>query len=145
MNKVNLSNEELMLSLLQRLRNIDLDHCPEFVGVISPAQMVLLEQIFQSPGCGVQEIAERLKLSSPTISVGVGKLEEGGLVERKSNPLDGRAVQFFITQKGLSVHSRFREVRLIKFRRLLSGLDLEEQNRLLKLLERALDHAENQS
>lgn len=138
-----LSNAELMLSLFQRLRNLDLDHCPEMLGVISFAQMILLEQIFTNPGCGVYEIAERLNLSPPTVSVGVGKLEKGDLIERKDNPSDARAVQFFITQQGQSVYRRFRDARINKFRRLLSGLDSHEQNRLLQLLERALDHTEN--
>ncbi|MFW5714544.1 MAG: MarR family winged helix-turn-helix transcriptional regulator [Brevefilum sp.] len=136
------SAERRMLSLFKRLQKIGLNRCPNFEDITSPAQMALLEQIIQHPGCGVQDIASALNLSAPTVSVGVAKLEERGLVERKPDPDDRRSVQFFITDNGKELHERFNQARLEKFHHLLSGLSKQDQINLLNLLERALQSAE---
>lgn len=138
----NTSPEEKALRLFKRLRQLDFDHCPGVSGLISPAQMTLLDKITEDPGCGVQDIADRLDISPPTVSVGVNKLEESGLVMRKPNPEDGRSVQFFPTVSGETLHKKFQQSRLKKFRRLLAGLDSQEQDTLLELLERALNNTE---
>jgi DNA-binding MarR family transcriptional regulator len=138
----NIPAEEQMLSLFRRMRKLGLGDCPNMIEAISPAQMTLLEQIVVCPGCGVQDISERLTLSPPTVSVGVNKLEERGLVERKPNPTDKRSIQFFVTEKGQFLHNKIHDARLRKFRRLLSGLDSKDQQTLLTLLTRALTSAE---
>ena len=138
----NVSPEERALGLFMRLRQLDFDHCPDLSGIISPAQMTLLDKITEHPGCGVQDIADQLDISPPTVSVGVSKLEESGLVEREPNPKDARSVQFFPTAHGKNLHSRFQKSRLQKFRRLLAGLNPQEQGALLELLERALNNVE---
>lgn len=142
MSENNTSNEQRMLALFKRLQKLNINHCPNFDNIISPAQMALLEEIKKHPGSGVQEIAERLSLSAPTVSVGVAKLEERDLVERKPNPEDRRSVQFFITSAGKTLHHKFNQARLGKFHRLLSGLTQQEQAHLLNLLEQALRSAE---
>lgn len=138
----NTSSEEKALRLFMRLRQLDFDHCPEVSGLISPAQMTLLDKIFEHPGCGVQDIADYLDISPPTVSVGVSKLEESGMVERKPNPNDARSVQFYPTEQGEGLREKFHKSRLRKFRRLMAGLNSQEQEVFLQLLERALNHAE---
>jgi len=138
----NASPEERALGLFTRLRQLNFDHCPDLSGIISPSQMTLLDKISEHPGCGVQDIADHLDVSSPTVSVGVSKLEESGLVEREPNPKDARAVQFFLTAHGKNLHNRFQKSRLQKLRRLFAGLNSQEQEALLKLLDRALNNAE---
>ncbi len=135
------SNEKRMLALFKRLQKIGLNRCPNLEDIISPAQMALLEQIIRQPGCGVGDIANALNLSAPTVSVGVAKLEERGLAERKPDPNDRRSVQFFITGSGEKLHKKFNQARLEKFRRLLAGLNAQDQVDLLNLLERALQSA----
>lgn len=136
------TNEQRMLALFTRLRSLELDRSPHMFGDVSPAQMTLIEQIAQHPGCGVQDTADRLGLSAPTVSVSVARLEESGLVERRPNPSDRRSVQFFLTEQGKSLHAQFQNMRLRKIRRLLSGLNPQEQQEFLRLLSRALNMAE---
>lgn len=138
----NISPEEKAMRLFMRLRQFNFDHCPDVSGLISPAQMTLLDKIAKNPGCGVQDIADHLGISPPTVSVGVSRLEESGMIERKPNPEDGRSVQFFQTSKGEALHNKFQKSRLRKFHRLLAGLDSQEQEALLQILEKALNHAE---
>jgi len=145
MNSDNTSASARLLGLLKRLRELRLEHCLEFGGVISPAQMTLLEQIAAHSGTGIQEIADQLNLSPPTVSVGVSKLEESGLVERRPHPKDGRSVQLFMTLRGQSLYDEFQAARQHRLHLLLAGLDPGEQAVLLKLLGRALNYAEKQN
>jgi len=144
MNNENVSAEKRLFGLFKRLRNLELDHCSDMNGTISPAQITLLEQIASHPGSGVQDIAQELNLTPPTVSVGVAKLEENGLVERKTNPSDKRSVQFFLTDEGESRYQRLTEIRLRRFTRLLAGLDEEEQETFLRLMERSIQSAEQE-
>jgi DNA-binding MarR family transcriptional regulator len=138
------SAEKRMLALFIRLQKTGLNRCPNLEDIISPAQTALLEQITKQPGSGVQDIANALNLTAPTVSVGVAKLEERGLVERKPDPHDRRSVQFFLTPAGEKLHKAFNHARLEKFHWLLSGLNMQEQTDLLDLLERALESAESE-
>jgi DNA-binding MarR family transcriptional regulator len=136
------SVEEKFIELMKRLRKLGLDTHPLKGVAVSPAQMTLLDWIATSPGCGVQDIADGLKLAPPTVSVGVRKLEENSLVERKPNPQDGRSIQLFVTRRGQSLQRRIKVSQRQKFHRLLAGLTSQEQVLLLQLLERALQAAE---
>ena len=111
----------------------------------SPSHLGLVEYVASNLDCGIQEMAEALKLSTPTVSISVRQLEKNGLIERKPNPEDGRAVQLFLTQKGKEVHQRANSFHRRKFEQLLAGLNEDERDTLLNLLERALDAAENQN
>jgi len=134
--------EERLIAILDRLRRIALDQNPlEDRGVTAP-QLALLQSVAAFPGCGVQELADGLRLTAPTVSVAVRRLEDAGLLERQPDPADGRAVRLFLTDQGEVMQHRARTFRLNKMRRLLSGLAPEEREELLALLERAVDAAE---
>lgn len=142
MNSQENKNEQRMLALFTRLRNLELDRSPNLFGGVSPAQMTLIEEIARHPGCGVKDAADRLGLSAPTVSVSVAKLEESGMVERKPNSADQRSVQFYLTEQGDALYAKFHNMRLRKIKRLLSGLNPQEQEELLRLLSLALNRAE---
>ena len=143
MNSENSNSTNKFINLMKRLRKLGLDAYALKDVSISTAQMTLLDWISTSPGCGVQDIANALKQTAPTISVGVRILEKSKLVERKSNPLDRRSVQFFLTPKGDVLKKQIQRYQHRKFQLLLSGLIPQEQERLLKLLEKAILIAES--
>lgn len=134
--------EERFFELMKRVRKLGLDTHSLGDSPVSPAQMTLLDWIAASPGCGVQDIADGMRLTPPTVSVGVRKIEESNLVERKPNPLDGRSVQFFLTRQGQALQRQIQASHQQKFRRLLASLTPQEQETLLGLLEKALNAAE---
>jgi len=136
--------EERFFELMKRVRKLGLDTHPLGDSPVSPAQMALLDWIAASPGCGVQDIADGMRLTPPTVSVGVRKMEESNLVERKPNPMDGRSIQFFLTRRGQALQRQIQDSHRNKFRRLLAGLTSQEQETLLGLLERALQFAETE-
>ena len=132
--------EDRLLNLLNRLRLLGPGQPPfqDEELPVTPSQLVLLDWVAASPGCGVQEMATGLELTPPTVSVGVRRLEETGLLERQPDPQDGRSVQLFLTPQGETLHRRAQDFRRGKMRRLLSGLTPQEQETLLDLWERAL-------
>ena len=136
------SAEERLLSLLSRLRMLGPGQPPFEEMQITPSQFILLEWVAGSPGCGIQEMAKGLGLTPPTVSVGVRRLEEAGLLERRPNPQDRRSIRLFLTTSGETLHRQAQEFRRSKARRLLSGLTVQEQETLLSLWERAIDAAE---
>ena len=130
-----------IVELMARLRRWGMAGTPP-LGDVSPSAMALMEYVAAHPGCGVKQLAEGVGLAAPTVSVGVKRLEELGVVERQPDPADGRAVQLFLTDKGRKLHEQVLEFRMRAFSRLLEGLQPEERDELIRLLEKALDHAE---
>lgn len=75
----------------------------------------------------------------------LGSLEERGLVARGSDPQGGRAMPAELTPEGrrqvFQIHLAMREVE----QKLLSGLNLDERNRLRALMERCLESLASES
>ncbi len=136
-------NAKRFLKLASRLRRLGPGISPPEGVQASPSHLVLIEYIAGNPDCGVQEVAEALSLSTPTVSISVRQLEKSGLIARKPNPRDGRAVQLCLTPKGEDVHQRARAFHRQKFEKLLSGINSEERDLLVSLLEKALNRVEN--
>jgi len=87
-------------------------------------------------------MAEGLRLSTPTVSIGVRQLEKSGFMERQPDPLDGRAVKLFLTPVGQELYQSTYEFRCQKFERLLTSLTTQERTILMDLLERAIHNVE---
>ena len=105
-------------------------------------QLTLLDTIAESPGCGIQEVALALNLTAPTVSVGVRKLEEAGLLLRESDPHDGRAVRIHLTERGQTLYQQALAFRRQKMRQVLAALSIPERDQLLMLLDQAINAAE---
>lgn len=138
------SAEDRLLGLLNRLRKLG-PGLPPFEAVqITPSQLLLLDWIANSPGCSIQEIASGLRVTPPTVSVAVRRLEKAGLLKRQPDPRDGRAVQIFLTAQGEKLYRKVQDFRRRKARRLIAGLTPQEQKTLLDLLEKAISTAEKE-
>ncbi len=132
------------LLLMDRLRQWGSKSAPPKKANISPSQLAFLTFSAANPGCGVQAMASGLKLSKPTVSVGVSQLEGAGFLTRQPDPQDGRAVQLFLTRKGQELHQRTHEFRCKRFERLLTSLTSQERTTLLTLLEKAIQTVETE-
>jgi len=135
---------EKFMHLMDRLRRLGPGTAPLKEANISPSLLALIEYTASNPGCGVQAMAGGLKLSTPTVSIGVRQLEELGFITRQPDPRDGRAVHLFLTLTGQELHQSTHEFRCQKFERLLTGLTARERTTLLDLLERAINYVENE-
>jgi len=137
-----MTEEDRLLSILGKLRRLALDQNPLADSGVTGPQLVLLDWIVASPGCGVQEIATGLGLTAPTVSVGARRLEKAGLLERQPDPQDGRAIRLSLTAQGQALQERAHAFRREKMRHVLAGLTAEEAETVMALLERAISTAE---
>ena len=138
-----MSVEDHVIDLFGRLRRLAFGQHPLHDSGVTIPQLALLDWIGESPGCGVHEVADGLGLTAPTVSVGVRRLENAGLLTRQPDPQDGRALQISLTDKGEALCQHARAFRRDKLQRLLKGLAPAERTMLLALLEKAIGLAED--
>jgi DNA-binding MarR family transcriptional regulator len=66
---------------------------------VSPSYGSILVPLYEEDGLRMGEIARRARLSKQTMTTMVRLLERDGLVERRSDPQDGRAALVFLTPR----------------------------------------------
>lgn len=137
-----MQNIDRFVQVMQRLRKLRLSEIPKINQDLSIAQMTILKKIIGIPGARLQQIADAVGVTPPSMSVALKKLEEGKWVTRNQDPADKRASCFSPTSKTkelfLSVMN-FQKQGLTDF---LSGLEDEEQNQLISLMEKAINYLE---
>ena len=136
-----IKNSKRLELILLRVRTYWDAQDPRRVGGLTASQLSLLLSLSAHPGCRVQDTAERLDLTAPTISIGVRRLEKMGLVQREEDPEDQRAVCLYLSPQGRKIASKARSLRAAKLETILGALTVEEQASLLEMLERAVPEA----
>jgi len=66
---------------------------------VRPAYGSILIPLFEEDGLRMSELARRAQLSKQTLTTLVPRLERDGLIERRSDPGDGRAALVFLTRR----------------------------------------------
>ena len=136
--------EDRLLDLFDRVRGLALEQNPLGEGEISPPQLAVLDSVSRRPSCSLHHVASALRVTAPSASAMVRRMEGAGLLDRRPDPEDGRAIQLFLTPRGEHLCDQAQEFRRRKMRRLLAGLVHEDQKTLVELLERALLAAEGE-
>lgn len=94
-NPVKFCNE---ISRLFRNKMREMEGCD---GVMSqPGAHLVLSMLVIHDGINQWELVRQTFLRPPTVSVILKKMESEGLVERKSDPADLRAIRVYLTEKG---------------------------------------------
>ncbi|GGF91351.1 MarR family transcriptional regulator [Paenibacillus albidus] len=73
------------------------------------------------------ELAATEQITQPAITQLVTRLERDGLVQRRSDPSDGRVVQVHITEQGAEVIDSRRSERIAQLSKFFEGLTLEDK------------------
>ncbi|MBE0365756.1 hypothetical protein PULV_b0409 [Pseudoalteromonas ulvae UL12] len=96
--------EELLVSIRQVIRAIDLysKKLSKETGLTSP-QLLVLQAIAEQDGVMVKQIAERINLSSATITSILDRLEARDFVLRERSTTDKRKVGISLTEKGIEI------------------------------------------
>ncbi len=134
--------EGKMLGLWKRVRQLRLGDLPHDRFDLTVSQMEQIVFVGTHPGCHLQDIAEGLELTSPTVSVGIRRLEEIGLIERRPDPKDKRAACFYLTEVSAKALQRMTQVGMNRMQRFLSHLEPDEQEQLYLLLNKAVTGVE---
>jgi DNA-binding MarR family transcriptional regulator len=112
------------LEAIQRRRSYPLDR----------AQYLLLGVLEGEGPQSIATLAERLLLDDSTVTRQIAAMETRALVDRRSNPKDGRSILVYATRRGLSVRKRMRELRLGRINALIDDWAGSERADLARLL-----------
>ncbi|MCB2178800.1 MarR family transcriptional regulator [bacterium] len=139
-------NYELqMVDLMHRMQKLRLGDFPKGHFNLSYPQMALILFVNNNPGKHLQEVADGMELTAPTVSVSIRRMEEDGWIERRPDPEDGRATCIFLTEKSDQIIRKLTAAQLKSVRLFLRHLSEEEQKKLLELMRKAISGVEKQS
>lgn len=111
---------------------------------ISGTQYDILYVLHQSGEEGVKlnELSQRLWVTSGNVTGLVDRLEEAGYIERKPHPDDRRITLAVLTEQGRELFAHICPQHVARVQRLMSALTTSEQIVLRDLLNRLADKAD---
>lgn len=133
-----------MIDLMHRMQKFRLGDIPKGNFNLSYPQVSLIWFVKSNPGKHLQEVADGMELTAPTVSVSIRRMEEEGWIERRPDPEDGRATCIFLTEKSDAIIQKMTASQLKGIRMFLNQLSVEEQQNLLDLMNKAISGMEKQ-
>lgn len=101
---------------------------------LSPAQMHTIEVIGHKKNLRMKELAEKLGVTTGTLTIGVDNLEKLDLVTRKPHDTDRRSYYVLLTEKGEKMfeeHHRFHENFTSEISTELTNTEVETLSKLI--------------
>jgi len=105
------------------------------VGDLTIAQLSALTSLELAGALSPRELADMERVQPPTMTKIIGKLEEGGLVQRTPHPTDGRQVIISPTARGREVYAQFQQARDTWLAEHLAALTEAERDTLRRAAE----------
>lgn len=102
-------------------------------------QDLLLLAVWASPGMRQSELARHLGVEPPTVTRMLQRMERGGLIERRPDPQDGRAVLVHPTPRSRLLESTVRRAWTDLDELLVALLGASDAERLARLAATAAD------
>ena len=87
-----------------------------------------------------RDVEQALRLTHPTVSGLLSRLEQKGFVELVTDPNDRRSKRIVISKKGLACHERMHTTIMENESRIVQGFTEEEKALLAQLLQRAIEN-----
>lgn len=104
---------------------------------------VVLKCLASAGPMRLRELAERIESDPSTVSRQVAALVKDGLIERRADPVDGRACLLVPTAKGQAVLNEHHKIRLQHFSHMLGNWTERDLHRFAVLLRRFTDDYDN--
>ncbi|MCB9451176.1 MAG: winged helix-turn-helix transcriptional regulator [Anaerolineaceae bacterium] len=105
---------------------------------MNTSQIKMLHLIFHRPGISQTAVAERLGVTTASISASVRALEAQALIERHRDSQDARVMLLYLAPLGEQLFDRIWGTFIDTFADLLNALPLEEQAQLVERFEALL-------
>ena len=106
-------------------------------GVLSQhSARVILRLLVQNDGRKQNELAREAHMSAPTVSATLRRMEDEGLIERRSCESDARAVGVYLTETGRARHAAMLDMLHTVEAVLMQGFDESETAQLSGMLAR---------
>ncbi|ELI0349526.1 MarR family transcriptional regulator [Vibrio vulnificus] len=102
----------------------------------SLAQIHTIEVLGCHGALRMKELAEKLGITTGTLTVQIEKLVKAELIERCALPEDRRAIVVKLTEAGQVIHRQHNQLHLDLVRELTRNIDEEQQALLLSCLEK---------
>lgn len=129
-----------LMRLFERARADFATQCRDGV---ERAAYVLLAHLVAGGPHRLSALAEAVHSDPSTVSRQVAHLVQAGLVERRPDPLDGRAARLSATEDGRRAFAEHRRMRSQHAAALLAGWPARDAHRLVHLLDRLSTDIEN--
>lgn len=110
--------------MLQTLRNEGIAH----------SQAMVLRELSTDDGLAQRELAARMRVAPPTVTVMLQKMERAGLIERRPDATDQRITRVFVTDAGRALQATFHEYFSAMVETAMGSLTEAEQLELARLL-----------
>ena len=107
---------------------------------IKSTYQVLLRVIAQEDGLSQLEIANRVHLAPPTVSITLQKMEKEGLIAREPDPEDLRQVKVHITDAGRTMDEVIVQASKATEKIILKGITQEELDTIYPILMKMKDN-----
>src|SRR6185503_1956576 len=104
----------------------------------SPNQIKMLHLVFHKPGISQTNAAERLGVTTASISTSVREMEAQGLIERRANPDDARVMLLHLAPLGEQIFEQVFASFIDTCANLLGVLPSEDQQQLIERFETVL-------
>lgn len=105
-------------------------------------QNLLLELLWQTDGLTPGQVADRLRVATPTVVKSASRMEAAGLVTKTRDPHDARLVRLHLTDRGREVREPIQRERQALEERVTATLTEEESRHLESALTKILEQLE---
>lgn len=131
-----------LLELDRKVRNLQFKRLYHLLEAenIYPGQIPILHAIFEGRGCSQRDIAQRLNISTASVAASVKRLEKLEYVLKKTDENDLRYNSVELTEEGLRVAKRAREIYYSLLEKQLDGFSEELLDQLELALTKMLDN-----
>ena len=129
---------ERLLGVFLRMTQLTKEETPDEMEQLNVNQLRALNLIYHEPGISQKVLADRLGVTSASVSVSISKMLDADLVERRHDADDGRVMCLYLGKQGRELVRKVESEQVQVIAELLNGLLLEEQRIVVQLLEQAL-------
>lgn len=77
---------------------------------LHPGQLSMIRLLMKNPGLSQREIARRLHVKPPTVTVGIRRLEKNEFLYKKTDSEDQRITRIYLTEKGVEVYDEIQKI-----------------------------------
>ncbi|MCJ2177532.1 MarR family winged helix-turn-helix transcriptional regulator [Novosphingobium album (ex Hu et al. 2023)] len=128
-----------VLAQVARLMRRAFDERAREIGVTRP-QWQVLSVLMRHEGIKQGGLAEILEVEPITAGRMIDRMQDAGLVERRSDPADRRAWRLFLTARGREMVQRLHPLAIETSNAALNGISQEDQADLLRILDTMLEN-----
>jgi DNA-binding MarR family transcriptional regulator len=103
---------------------------------LTATQAMVLRFLIDRDEVSSSELGSRTELDSATLTGVLDRLEAAGIVERRPNPTDRRAIHIHLTEKGRGAGKEVSKLVRVANAEFLGGLSPSEEKELRRLLDK---------